>query len=307
MIGKNIIVNGRLAPPDMATATLDDTDVTYGYGCYETLKIRKAVLYFPEFHAERLLRSAEILGIEHAISTAEIVSAINMLDQANGIAESNIKIMLIGREGRPADWYIFMLPPIIPPATAYESGVPCLLFKGERHFPAAKSLSMLLSTIAYRAASRLGCYDALLVNGRDEITEGTRTNLFYVKRGEAGTVYTLPRNDVLEGITRRTLIQALAKLGIKTIERELRVSEALTGGFALAVTSTSSRVIPLRAMLGAATQSGDGPLAPLRASTLSPDDSRLVELAPSTEIERIRIAYDEFLDGYAELPGKARF
>ena len=300
MIGKNIVVNGALASPSMASATLSDTDVTYGYGCYETLKIRQGLLYFPEFHADRLIRSAAILGIQHTLSREQVVSAIHLLDHANGITESNIKIMLIGHEGRNADWYIFMLPPIIPPTVAYESGVSCLIFKGERHFPAAKSLSMLLSTVAYRAATSLGCYDALLVNGRGEITEGTRTNLFYARIGESDAVYTPPRKDALEGITRKTLMEALAEVGIKTKERPLSVVEALSGKFALAVTSTSSRVIAIKTLVGVVAPSGEQALAPLAESMLSPTDSRLVELASSHEIDRMKTVYDDFLDSYAD-------
>ncbi|GAB1457095.1 hypothetical protein MASR2M48_24030 [Spirochaetota bacterium] len=298
MIGKNIVVNGELASPSMASTTLSDTDVTYGYGCYETLKIRQGLLYFPEFHADRLIRSAEVLGIQHTLTPEKVVVAMHLLDHANGIRESNIKIMLIGREGRDADWYIFMLPPIIPPAAAYKSGVSCLLFKGERHFPAAKSLSMLLSTVAYRAATSQGCYDALLVNGRDEITEGTRTNLFYAKRGEARIAYTPPRDDALEGITRRTLIEALAKVGIKTVERPLSVAEALSGVFALAVTSTSSRVIAVQTLVGVAERDGGAGIVPLAASSMVPTDSRHMRLSPAQEIDRIKDVYDDFLNTY---------
>lgn len=279
MIGERIMRNGRLAPPSDASFGLDDVDVTYGYGCYETLKIRDGILYFPEFHEERLLRSAGILGIAHDIKPGDVVAALRSLSEANGVPSCNIKVMLIGRDGRSADWYAFMLPAVVPPEAAYSDGVAALLFRGERHFPAAKSLSMLLSTVAYRAAVAAGCYDALLVNGRGEITEGTRTNVFYARRGESDAVYTPPAADVLEGVTRRTLIAALAESGVRAVERPLLLSDALSGEFALALTSTSTRVAAISSLV---------------------DESRASRaVAKAPELDRVRAVYDEYLERYA--------
>lgn len=299
MIGDRVIVNGRLASPEEARFGLDDVDATYGYGCYETLKVRGGLLYFPEFHEERLLRSAEILGIRHGIRPGDAVAALGRLRDANGIGECNVRILLIGREGRPADWYAFLLPPVVPPSSAYEEGVPCLLFRGERHFPRAKSLSMLLSTVAYRAALGLGCYDALLVDGRGEITEGTRTNLFYVRRGESDAAYTPPEDRVLSGVTRRTLMEALGACGVRTVERPLSVADAVSGRYAFMVTSTSSRVIPVRSLRGAA--GPGGPIAPI--ATPGEGAAAAVEAPLSPEVDRVRAVYDDYLARYSDGAG----
>ena len=291
MTGVNIIRNGRLASPADAMFSLDDVDATYGYGCYETLKIRDGVLYFPEFHEERLLRSASILGIATDIRKGQVVEALGMLSRGNEAGDCNIKIMLMGHENRPADCFAFMIPPLVAPAAAYAEGASCLLYGGERHFPQAKSLSMLLSTIAYREAARLGCWDALLVNGLGQITEGTRTNVFYARRGEPDVVYTPPAADVLEGITRRTLILALAESGIRTVERPLTVEAALGGGYGLAVTSTSSRVMPVGTLIS-------------HSKTASDDNPERATLDASAEIDRARTIYDDYLARWAELNGR---
>lgn len=297
MIGDRIIINGGLAAPSAAVFPLDDVDVTYGYGCYETLKVRDGVLYFPEFHEERLLGSAAILGIAHSIQPGEVVAALHELIHEEAVSACNVKILLTGHEGRPADWYAFLLPPVLPSAEAYERGVECLLFRGERHFPAAKSLSMLLSTVAYRCATARGCYDALLVNGRGEITEGTRTNVFYARRGVSDAVFTPPAGDVLSGITRRTLMTALAESGVRTIERPLSLEDALGGEFALAVTSTSSRVIPVRALSGAAGPAGEPVPVPDPAGAARAGSA--LESPPSPELARVGVLYDGWLEHYA--------
>ncbi|MBN2875046.1 MAG: aminotransferase class IV [Spirochaetales bacterium] len=308
MTGNTIIVNGGLSAPEAAAFTLDNVDVTYGYGCYETLKVRAGTLYFPEFHEERFLRSAAILGIRHAINEGDVVKALRALVVANEPRDCNIKLMMIGHDDRPADWYAFELPPVLPPASAYELGVAALLFRGERHFPRAKSLSMLLSTVAYRAATAAGCYDALLVNGRGEITEGTRTNVFYARRGESGVVYTPPAADVLEGVTRRTVLAALAGEGWRTVERPLLASEALDGEFALAVTSTSSRVIPVRSLVGLPVRGEPVTGGGIVALGSPSDAARLtsVEVGLAPEMERLRRMYDAWLKRYADSEGDLR-
>jgi branched-subunit amino acid aminotransferase/4-amino-4-deoxychorismate lyase len=263
MIGTTIIRNGQLEPVSAAMIAVDDPDAFHGYGCYEALRIRNGTLFFPEFHEERLLHSAAILGIQHAIQPGELVQALHRLASANGFGECNVKVVLFGREGRNADWFAFLLPPLYPPADSSTVGVTCTLFQGERPFPAAKSLGVLVSTLAFRQAKAKDCWDALLVNRHGEITEGTRTNLFYVEAPrrhetapdsgqsspDAFTVFTPPASDALEGITRRTLLGAMSAAGIPTAERSLTVQEALSGRFCLMLTSTSTGVVPVRMVI----------------------------------------------------------
>lgn len=303
-IGSLAVRNGALVPLDAIAFGLDDTDVAYGYGCYETLKVRSGRLYFPEFHEERLLSSAAILGIRHALRPGDLAGALGRLVEANGLGDCNVKLMMIGREGRDADWYAFLLPPVIPPTDAYVEGVSCLLFRGERHFPAAKSLSMLLSTVAYRAASRAGCYDALLVDGAGRITEGTRTNVFYALAGEPEAVYTPPASRVLSGITRRTVMAALAEAGLRVEERDLPVEEAIDGRASLAVTSTSSKVILVRRLLGEPSgipgPEGDPLPRPTALAGFDPASAASAPAPAALALRRVAELYDDYLERYAK-------
>jgi branched-subunit amino acid aminotransferase/4-amino-4-deoxychorismate lyase len=286
MIGTTIIHNGQLEPASAAVVPADDPDAFHGYGCYEVLRIRSGILYFPAFHEERLLRSAAILGIQHDIQPGNLVQALHYLAEANGMAECNVKVLLFGREGRDADWFAFLLPPLYPPDDSCTAGVNCTLFHGERPFPAAKSLGVLVSTLAFRQAKAKACWDALLVNRRGEITEGTRTNLFFVDAerlaGSAShggfTVFTPPAADALEGITRRTLLAALSSAGIPTAEHPLSVRDAISGRFCLMLTSTSTGVVPVHSFLDT--------------------EGSFHELPPMPAFGSVRNAYLRHLEGY---------
>lgn len=277
MIGDFVIHNGLLCPPDAARFGLDDADITYGYGCYEVLKLRDGHLFFPLFHEERLLASASILGIEHGVKTGQLVAALHQLVEANCLRDSNLKVILVGHDGRPADWYAFQVPALYPPSGAHETGVACLLFAGERSFPAAKSLNMLVSTIAYRQAVKRQCYDALLVNQRQQVTEGSRTNIFWLEEDQADCLFTPPASQVLSGITRKTVIASLQEEGMTVKERFLSVETVCRGACSLMITSTSSTILPVRTILE------------------GPGESSPRELSVSANIKKIQEIYKNWL------------
>ena len=244
-----IIHNGRLVDEETVRFSLNDTDLLYGYGCYEVLKVRNGLLYFPEDHVERLLSSAEILGFEHDLDRDDLITALRMLVVSLELLDANLRVVVLAHDGRPADWYILPQPAFFPPKNAKTSGVDCLLYQGERHFPKAKSLSMLLSTVAFRAASKRSCYDALLVDRTGEITEGTRTNVFFVDKDAPDTVCTPPASRVLSGITRKTFLQSLDAVGRTWKEAPLRLDEVLGGRYGLLVSSTSTTLVPVARLL----------------------------------------------------------
>lgn len=293
MLGEWFWKDGELLRAENAFVRLDDAELTQGYGCYEVLKLRSGLAYFPEFHEERLIRSLAILGIGHALKPGFLKAAISALSEANGLSDANVKVLVIGRAEAPAECSVLCLPPIYPPADAPSYGVDCLLFVGQRQFPRAKSLSLLLSTAAYRAASARSCYEALFVDAHGRIAEGTRMNLFYAE-AEApagGVIYTPPAAQVLEGITRRTIMEAMAAAGRPVRERPLGLDEALAGRYAIMVSSTSNRALPVRSLLG--------PLDP-EAQGLAAELGAPLELPRSALLDEAVRIYDEYLSAYAD-------
>lgn len=292
MLGTWFWKDGDLHRAEDAAAPLDDADLTQGYGCYEVLKLRSGLAYFPEFHEERLIRSLDLLGIGHALKPGFLKAAIAALAEANGLSDANVKVIVIGRAEAPAECSVLCLPPIYPPADAPLRGVACLLFMGQRQFPRAKSLSLLLSTVAYRAAAARSCYEALLVDAHGRITEGTRMNIFYAEAaaGQGDGIYTPPAAQVLEGITRRTIMEAMAVAGRPVRERPLGLDEALSGRYAIMVSSTSNRALPVSSLLGPLDPEIQGLAAELGAPFKLPHSALLDEA--------VKI-YDEYLAAYA--------
>ena len=130
---------------------------------------------------------------------------------------------------------------------------------------------MLMSYLAYKKAKESGAYDALLVDNKGFVREGTRTNLFFT---DGKKLFTPPLADVLNGVTRITLLDALRAKGIEVEERRLQLRELVkyTGYF---LTSTSSKVLPISRI-----------------------DGRTFEVLPI--VKDVMKIYDEYLEGYVK-------
>jgi branched-subunit amino acid aminotransferase/4-amino-4-deoxychorismate lyase len=242
MTGKFCSLNGKLIPAAETAVRVDDIDFTYGYGVYETLKVRKKILYFPALHAQRLLYSASLIGLAHTFEARQIEAWIRSLVKTNAAADANVKMLFVGGESaEKARLYIMTLNPLFPDRKLYRDGAKAIVCTGERAYPRAKTLNMLVSTLAFRQAQAAGAYDAILRNSQGLLTEGTRTNLFYTDGRE---VFTPPADTVLEGVTKLTLAQALDREEIRLSECSLPENElGRWAGYFL--TSTSTRIMPL--------------------------------------------------------------
>jgi branched-chain amino acid aminotransferase len=290
MIGEFCSLDGQLVPVEQATIAADDIHFAYGYGVYETLKVRKGVLHFPDLHIERLLRSARIIGLKHNWQAAELDRLLQDLIRANTQESSNIKMMLLGGPSpEKTRLYIMELAPFFPSRKSYATGIRAVLYSGERHYPGAKSLSMLLSTMAFRKASEHGAYDAVLVNREGHCTEGTRTNLFYTDGEE---LFTPPEHQVLSGVTRYTVIQAAREAGIRVSEQPLPVAE-LVSQEGLFLTSTSSKVIPVSRV----EDYGYG-LSSTDPTTPAPGPLQAIEFDIPEIIRETARVYDTYLERY---------
>lgn len=79
------------------------------------------------------------------------------------------------------------------------------------------------SSIAKDEAQEYGFDDAILLNERGKVSEGSGCNIFMVRHG---ALVTPPITaNILEGITRRTILQLAADEGIPVVEREVDRTE----------------------------------------------------------------------------------
>lgn len=83
--------------------------------------------------------------------------------------------------------------------------------------------SYINASFAKDQAMAYGADDAIMLNARGKVAEGSAANLFMVRDG---ALVTAPiTGDLLEGITRRTIMELASELGIEVVQREIDRSE----------------------------------------------------------------------------------
>ncbi|MFI5270917.1 MAG: aminotransferase class IV [Candidatus Saccharimonadales bacterium] len=234
--------NGKLLPIEKAVIPIDNLAYSYGFGVYETIRVvNKKALFLTE-HVERLIQSAKIIGLSHQFSEEFVENAVISLIDKIEAPSINCKLLLIG--GDSPDLYINCHNPHFPDRKLYASGVSCITRKFERVYPQAKSLNMQQSYIAFSEAKKAGAFEALLVNSEDEITEGTRSNVFGIKDN---TLYSPPSSQVLLGVTRKHVIEIGKSMGLGYEERPFPL-DAISDFENIFITSTSFKIMPIRSI-----------------------------------------------------------
>jgi len=102
------------------------------------------------------------------------------------------------------------------------------------------------SMLALREALASGCDEALLLDTEGYVSEGSGENIFIVRDG---VLYTPDITSALDGITRATVMQLAADLGIKVVEKRITRDEVYIADEAF-FTGTAAEVTPIRELDG---------------------------------------------------------
>ena len=237
--------NENILPIGEAQVPLASIEYAYGFGVYESIRVTNGVVYFINDHIERLMESARIIGLAHPFSPEIISNAISELLEKNTADTCNVKILLIGgRTPEDAQLNILCLNPLFPDKKLYRDGVHTITYEYERAFPHAKTLNMLQSYLAYRTAKAAGAYDALLIDRKGRITEGTRTNFFCI---QGKTLFSPNEKDILLGVIRKVVLKIAVQNEYEVVQKDIRPAD-LSGYEGAFLTSTSSKIMPIRSV-----------------------------------------------------------
>jgi len=153
---------------------------------------------------------------------------------------------------------VYVLPLRLPPEEHRENGieisVPSRLRNDQRALaPSAKTGNYLNNLLALVEAKRAGGEDAVMVNVSGHVTEGTTSNVFWVKDGVLFT----PSLDcgILAGITRLELLDAIRADGLVVEEGKFPLAD-LTGADEAFLTGTVRGVTPVVRIDGAPVGNG---------------------------------------------------
>jgi len=210
---------------------------------YEVIKIVSGIPLFYEDHIKRLNNSMKMAHIEgYIISNSEFIAQINTICKANNQYFGNIELFVTKLTDNKINSYIGFIPSKYPEPISYINGVLSSLLIAERITPNAKIKGSQTRLKANNQINNSHVYEVILVNNEGFITEGSRSNVFFIKDN---IVYSAPQEYILPGITRKYAINALQTLNIQHVEKLVGVKE-LASMDAAFLCGTSPGILPIK-------------------------------------------------------------
>ena len=239
-----IWMNGKLIPfKDAKVHVLThalhySTAVFEGIRCYNTTN-GSAIFRLPE-HVDRFFNSAKMYGMKIRYSKKQISNAIIKTVKTSGLKECYI---------RPLAYYGYGTMGLTPTLNKVDVSIACWKWKmGESKagkFSGAKckiskwiridsksqpmqsksAANYSNAALARVEALKNGYDEAIMLNNKGNVAEGSAENIFVVKNG---IIKTPPLDaDILNGITRNSVIQLIKKEHMKLVEKNITVNELL--------------------------------------------------------------------------------
>jgi branched-chain amino acid aminotransferase len=253
--------NGEFVPWEEAKVHVLSHGLHYGTGvfegirCYETE--RGPAIFRHMDHLDRLSKSAELFYLEMPFSIDEIAEATRELIRRNGLRSCYIRPLAFrgyGEMGLYADSPMEVTIAVWPWG-AYlgdegkRNGIRAKVSSWRRISPAgliphAKASGQYLNSILAKTESKKAGYEeAILLDERGFVCEGSGENIFLVRDGEIVTPGHVAA--ILDGINRKSVIQIARDLGYTVVERDIARAELYLAE-EIFFTGTAAELVPVR-------------------------------------------------------------
>ena len=209
---------------------------------YEVIRVINGIPFFLEDHLDRLYHSAQLTGFENLPGSNLLAQQINNFIESENKDIGNIKLSLSFSDPLTGpELSLNFIPHYYPTPEDYTNGVKVGLLKADRAMPNAKIQHDDIRERANLAMSINGQFEVLLVDSEGNITEGSKSNVFFIKDG---MLYSAPVEKILQGITRIKVLDICKNEGVEVIETEIPANSL--GQFEAAfLTGTSPKVLPI--------------------------------------------------------------
>jgi branched-chain amino acid aminotransferase len=262
-------LDGTLVPPSAARVSVFDRGFLYGDSVYEVIRTYGGRPFELGAHLARLRHSADRIGLEPRWGAPRTAAEIERTLEASrggdrpdpdaapwNAGERYVRVVMTRGAGEIGLDPALAVDPVAlviaqplagPPARAYADGVMAAVVGLRRASPqaidpSAKTGSHLPNVLALREARAAGAYEALVLDERGFVTEGSSSNVFAVAGGRLATPPLAA--GILEGVTRGLVLRLARATGVPADERPLR-PEDLEGAEEVFITSTIREIVPV--------------------------------------------------------------
>jgi branched-chain amino acid aminotransferase len=228
----------------------------YASGVFEGERAYSGNIFKLRAHTERLIASAGILGFEIPYSADEIDAACKAVVAANGLTDAYVRPLAwrgteqLSVSAQQTKIHLMIATWAWPNLFGDNrmKGVRLDMAEWRRPHPqtaptASKAAGLyMIGTLAKHAAEAKGFDDALMLDWRGQVSEGTGANVFFVIDGELHT----PTPDCfLDGITRRVVMSLARARQLKVVERAMW-PEDMQKASEVFLVGTAAEVTPVR-------------------------------------------------------------
>lgn len=251
-----IYLNGKLVDRDKAVISVYDHGFLYGDGVFEGLRFYNRKIFKLREHLERLYDSARHIALVIPQELAALAADTQACVAACGMDDGYIRLVVSRGEGNlgldprscPNPTVTIIADAIkLYPAEMYEQGMEVVTAATIRNHPDAldprvKSLNYLNNILAKLEANRAGVPEAVMLNHLGQVAECTADNIFVVRHGVLSTP--ARHCGILDGVTRRTVLDLAASLGVPNREETLTRHDLFTAD-EMFLTGTGAEIIPV--------------------------------------------------------------
>lgn len=193
-------------------------------GVFETMRVREGKVVLLAAHLKRMSRGLKVLNLPRPGSFAAIRQNIRQVLEADCLKEARVRLMVWQKGGRLH--HAIMAEPFQPPAARqYVKGFKVMLTNGHRRKTPVpiKSLDYRIFRKSLQKARSAGFDEALLLNSKSELVEGSRTNIFLVKDN---CLFTPPvESGCLPGVTRQVVLERARRLKLRCVAKTLNAQD----------------------------------------------------------------------------------
>lgn len=256
MADRIIYLDGEYINENEAKVSVFDHGLLYGDGVFEGIRAYNGRIFRCEEHIDRLYASAKAIMLNIPLSKEEMTNVLLETCRRNDLRDGYIRLVVTRGKGdlglnpincpKPS---VFCIAANIQlyPEEMYTKGMPIITSAQRRNKativdPQIKSLNYLNNILAKMEANRAGVPEALMLNHDGIVAECTGDNIFVVKDN---VIYTPPIHvGILDGITRRSVMEIAEKLGYKVIEKEFTLFNVYNADECF-LTGTAAEAIPV--------------------------------------------------------------
>lgn len=248
-------MNGTICDASDAKISIFDHGFLFGDSVYETMRTYNRKIFLIDRHMKRLQNSAGMLRLKLPISVEKIQDELRRTVAESKHEECYLRLIVTRGKGKisldpeatEGSSYIIVSLPFHPvAAAAYENGITLALVSTRRNNqlslnPGIKSSNLLNNVLAFMEAKDRNAFEGILQNLSGNVTEGTASNIFIVKKGKLLT----PSLDVglLPGVTRGLTLELAAVEKITVEETHITPKELIDCDECF-ITGTTKGVLP---------------------------------------------------------------